>query len=227
MSGFRRRNQRARSAEPFDSAEPSEPAGPFGPPPPFDPPAPFEAGSRESGAFDPTAFDPPAPYDPSAPLDPPTPFEAAAHRAAGTLDQLEQATPFDAFGTAAPVEPLEVVEPAGESPELVRPYVITNGRGLPGNDRFNLITLVTAADRPRPAHFDPEKHRLLDLCGGGMLSVAEIAGHIKLPIGIVKVLLSDLSTEGYLVVRPPVPRAQLADVSLLQEVLDGLQARFG
>ncbi|SEG88429.1 Protein of unknown function [Actinacidiphila yanglinensis] len=118
-------------------------------------------------------------------------------------------------------------EPIVESPELVRPYVITNGRGLPEDGQFNLITLVTASDQPRPAHLDPEKHRVLDLCAGGMLSVAEIAGHMKLPIGIVKVVLSDLSSEGYLVVRPPVPRAQLADVSLLQEVLDGLHARFG
>ena len=118
-------------------------------------------------------------------------------------------------------------EPVAQSTDLVRPYVITNGRGLPADDQFNLITLVTASDQPRPVHLDPEKHSVLDLGSGGMLSVAEIAGHMKLPIGIIKVLLSDLSSEGYLVVRPPVPRAQLADVSLLQEVLNGLQARFG
>ncbi|MET7936580.1 DUF742 domain-containing protein [Streptomyces sp. NPDC005322] len=114
-----------------------------------------------------------------------------------------------------------------ESAQLVRPYVITNGRGLPDNDQFNLITLVTASDQVRPGHLDPERRSLLDLCGGGYLSVAEIAGHMGLPIGIVKVLLSDLSADGYLITRAPAPPAQLVDVSLLQEVLDGLQARFG
>ena len=117
--------------------------------------------------------------------------------------------------------------PELETAELVRPYVITNGRGLPDNDQFNLITLVTTSDQPRPGHLDPEKHSLLDLCAGGLLSVAEIAGYLKLPIGIIKVLLSDLSSEGYLVVRAPVPPAQLVDVSVLEEVLNGLQARFG
>ncbi|MEU8828602.1 DUF742 domain-containing protein [Streptomyces sp. NPDC048636] len=114
-----------------------------------------------------------------------------------------------------------------ESARLVRPYVITNGRGRLDNDQFNLITLVTASDQVRPGHLDPEKRRLLDLCAGGYLSVAEIAGHMGLPIGIVKILLSDLSADGYLLTRAPAPPAQLVDVSLLQEVLDGLQARFG
>ncbi|MES4906702.1 MULTISPECIES: DUF742 domain-containing protein [unclassified Streptomyces] len=123
-----------------------------------------------------------------------------------------------------------MITPGEQEPEaapLVRPYVITNGRGLPENDQFNLITLVTASEKQPPSHYDPEKRRLLDLCGGGYLSVAEIAGHLGLPIGIVKVLLSDLSSDGYLVTRAPAPPAQLVDVSVLQEVLDGLQARFG
>ncbi|MFE5124107.1 DUF742 domain-containing protein [Streptomyces sp. NPDC056669] len=114
-----------------------------------------------------------------------------------------------------------------QSAQLVRPYVITNGRGLPENDQFNLITLVTASEQRPPSQLDPEKRSLLELCGGGYLSVAEIAGHMGLPIGIVKVLLSDLSSDGYLITRAPAPPAQLVDVSLLQEVLDGLQARFG
>jgi hypothetical protein len=123
-----------------------------------------------------------------------------------------------------------MITPGEQEPEaapLVRPYVITNGRGLPENDQFNLITLVTASEKLPSSQYDPEKRRLLDLCGGGYLSVAEIAGHLGLPIGIVKVLLSDLSSDGYLVTRAPAPPAQLVDVSVLQEVLDGLQARFG
>ncbi|MGK5530825.1 DUF742 domain-containing protein [Streptomyces sp. URMC 129] len=115
-----------------------------------------------------------------------------------------------------------------ESVELVRPYVITNGRGLPDRNRFDLITLVTAsAGDKRTDRLDPEKRSLVTLCQGGYLSVAEIAGHLRLPIGIVKVLLSDLAEDGYILTRTPVPPAQLADVQVLQEVLDGLQARFG
>jgi hypothetical protein len=41
------------------------------------------------------------------------------------------------------------------------------------------------------------------------------------------VLLSDLAADELIVTRDPVPPAQLIDIEVLQEVLDGLQARFG
>lgn len=115
-----------------------------------------------------------------------------------------------------------------ESVDLVRPYVITNGQELPRGDEFELVTLVTAADGgARRAQLDPERRALVELCCGGYLSVAEIAGHIGLPIGVIRVLLSDLAGNGQIVTRNPVPTAQLTDIQVLQEVLDGLQTRFG
>ncbi|MDT0306535.1 DUF742 domain-containing protein [Streptomyces sp. DSM 44917] len=117
---------------------------------------------------------------------------------------------------------------AADAVELVRPYVITNGRGSADTAEFDVVTLVTAsASGQRTGHLDPEKRSLLELCEGGYLSVAEIAGHLRLPIGIVRVLLSDLARAGYITTRAPVPAAQLTDIQVLQEVLDGLQARFG
>ncbi|WP_405792511.1 DUF742 domain-containing protein [Streptomyces sp. NBC_01506] len=116
-----------------------------------------------------------------------------------------------------------------EAAELVRPYVITRGRALPAQDEFSLITLITTAtdQRQRPRRLSPEEQQLLEMCSGGYLSVAEIAGHAQLPLGILKVLLSSLKEGGYLLTRVPVPRARLADVNLLQEVLDGLRTHSG
>ncbi|MFJ2114749.1 MULTISPECIES: DUF742 domain-containing protein [unclassified Streptomyces] len=111
---------------------------------------------------------------------------------------------------------------------LVPAYVITNGRSLLDDDEFSLITLVTTAhDSPSTQHLDPEKRRLLELCSGGHLSVAEIAGHTQFPVGVVKILLSDLTQGGYLITRAPIPGAKLVDRNILEEVLHGLQARFG
>ncbi|AXG81045.1 DUF742 domain-containing protein [Streptomyces paludis] len=111
---------------------------------------------------------------------------------------------------------------------LVPAYVITNGRSLLDDDEFSLITLVTTAQGSPPTqHLDPEKRRLLELCSGGHLSVAEIAGHTQFPVGVVKILLSDLTQGGYLVTRSPIPAAKLVDRNILEEVLHGLQARFG
>ncbi|MFI0903077.1 DUF742 domain-containing protein [Streptomyces sioyaensis] len=115
-----------------------------------------------------------------------------------------------------------------EAAELVRPYVITNGRDLLDGSEFSLITLVTVhAEPPRTKPLDPEKLRLLELCSGGFLSVAEIAGHTRLPVGVVKILVADLAREGHLYSRAPIPSAQLVDRKILEEVLNGLQARFG
>ncbi|WP_447034720.1 DUF742 domain-containing protein [Streptomyces sp. DSM 118878] len=118
---------------------------------------------------------------------------------------------------------LEVVSEAGE---LVRPYVITRGRDLPDEGAFALITLVTTAtdEQQRPQRLSPEEQQILEMCSTGYLSVAEIAAHAQLPLGVVKVLLSSLAEGGYLVTRAPVPSARLANKTLLQEVLDGLKA---
>ncbi|MEV1048319.1 DUF742 domain-containing protein [Streptomyces sp. NPDC049916] len=117
-------------------------------------------------------------------------------------------------------------EPEIETGALVRPYVITCGRDLPDDDTFSLITLVTTAtdERQRPQRLSPEERQVMEMCSNGYLSVAEIAGHSQLPLGVVKVLLSSLAEGGYLVTRAPVPEARLASSTLLQEVLDGLRA---
>jgi hypothetical protein len=116
-----------------------------------------------------------------------------------------------------------------EAPELVRPYVITKGRGLPDDEQFSLITLVTATveQGQRPSRLSPEEQRLLDICSAGYLSVAEVAGHTRLPLGVVRIVLAALAESGYLITRPPVARAALADKELLEEVLNGLRAKFG
>ncbi|POX54747.1 DUF742 domain-containing protein [Streptomyces sp. Ru71] len=116
-----------------------------------------------------------------------------------------------------------------EAAPLVRPYVITKGRGLPDDEQLSLITLVTAApeEGQRPTRLSPEEQRLLDICSAGYLSVAEIAGHTRLPLGVVRILLAALAEGGYLITRPPVARAPLADREILEEVLNGLRAKFG
>jgi hypothetical protein len=116
-----------------------------------------------------------------------------------------------------------------EPGELVRPYVITKGRALPDENHLSLITLVAAAPEPgqRPKRLSPEEQLLLDICDAGYLSVAEVAGHTRLPLGVVRIVLASLAEGGHLLTRPPVARAPLADKELLEEVLHGLRAKFG
>ncbi|TDD92179.1 DUF742 domain-containing protein [Actinomadura darangshiensis] len=118
------------------------------------------------------------------------------------------------------------MSPRRNERSLVRPHVVTGGRAHPTRNVFDLVTLVIAAgDLPR-AGLSPEKLRIVELCRGGALSVAEIAGHLGLPVGVAKVLLSDLVDSGHLTTRATAPAAQQSKVRLLQEVLDGLRARL-
>ncbi|WP_445396878.1 DUF742 domain-containing protein [Streptomyces sp. LE64] len=111
---------------------------------------------------------------------------------------------------------------------FVRSYVITGGRNLPAADHLSLVTLVTIApDRMPPARPSPEVSAIWGLCAGGYLSVAEVAGRLALPVGVVRLLLTDLSEQGHLICRAAPPAAKLVDRKILEEVLHGLQRRFG
>ncbi len=44
---------------------------------------------------------------------------------------------------------------------------------------------------------------------------------------MVRILLASLVEGGHVVTRPPVARAHLADKEILEEVLNGLRAKFG
>jgi hypothetical protein len=112
--------------------------------------------------------------------------------------------------------------------ELVRPYVITNGRDLPSDETFSMTTLVMTVENAAQSRvLAPESRHILDLCSGGYLSVVEVAGHTRLPLGVVRVLLAQLAENSLINTRAAVPIAQRTDRKLLEDVLNGLKDRFG
>ncbi|MFG2632036.1 DUF742 domain-containing protein [Streptomyces sp. NPDC048473] len=115
--------------------------------------------------------------------------------------------------------------PRREKQGLVRPYVVTGGRAHPTRNTFDLVTLVVATGH-KPNALSPEKQRLVQLCLGGALSVAEISAILGLPVSVTKVLVGDLVDSGHILTRSPIPSAGLPDAQLLQEVLNGLRARL-
>ena len=79
----------------------------------------------------------------------------------------------------------------------VRPYALTGGR-----TRFGQVllveTLISAVYRPpgTPASALPELERICDLCQGQMRSIAEVSALLRLPLGVVRVWVSDLVDAG-------------------------------
>ncbi|QDY79683.1 DUF742 domain-containing protein [Streptomyces qinzhouensis] len=112
---------------------------------------------------------------------------------------------------------------------LVPLFVITNGWTLPPDHEYERTALVCAQPGAVTAvrTLSPEARIVLDLVAEGFLSVAEVAGHTHLPLGIVRILLAQLEDGGLILVRQPVPSAERVDRELLSAVLDGLKSRFG
>jgi hypothetical protein len=116
-----------------------------------------------------------------------------------------------------------------EAGPLVRLFALTRGRTRPRHEVFDLITLITApADRARFRHHHPdlapEHLAVLDLCLGRARSVADLAADCDLPVGVTRVILSDLLEAGLIQVGRPVDPERLLDERLLREVLEGLRA---
>ena len=107
----------------------------------------------------------------------------------------------------------------------MRPYAVTKGRTAPAPGSYiGLIDVVTAvADPQLPAdtRLSREHRRLLSRCHQPV-TVVDLASDIDLPVGVVRVLLSDLRQYGVLrvVATPP---GSVTNDRLLRDVLDGLQ----
>jgi hypothetical protein len=107
---------------------------------------------------------------------------------------------------------------------VVRPYVMTYGRTQP-RGKFDLISLVVAI-RPAPAAeigLGPEHIAIIRLCRDP-LSVAEIAAHLDLPAGTVRVLIGDLLDKRFVEVQAPPSETKMHDDRMYKAVLDGLRA---
>ena len=112
-----------------------------------------------------------------------------------------------------------------EAGPVVRPYAVTSGRTLPaGGASFGLIdVVVTTGERPQ-AHFlpGPEHRRILNLCRRPT-PIVDMTSEIDLPLGVVRVLLGDLTSEGMLRVLSA-QKQPVTDQRLLRMVLDGLES---
>ncbi|MFK0296230.1 DUF742 domain-containing protein [Streptomyces sp. NPDC090442] len=104
-----------------------------------------------------------------------------------------------------------------------RLYTVTGGRSRSADDHaLDLVTLIVAACGPTPG-MQSEHARILTLCRRPT-AVVEVSAELRLPVSVVRILLSDLLDGGQVTARHPrVPAAaQLPDADLLKEVLDAL-----
>jgi Protein of unknown function (DUF742) len=115
-----------------------------------------------------------------------------------------------------------------DSGPVVRPYAVTGGRTEPAGEVLDVIAVVVAmprceAEDDDPQRRTPEHRRILALCQR-QATVADIAAGTGLPLGVVRVLLSDLILAGTVAVIRQRPAGVRPGNDVLQEILNGLRA---
>lgn len=105
---------------------------------------------------------------------------------------------------------------------LTRPYTLTRGRTHAARHDLGLITLVVALRQHHGGELDHAHERILGCCQRP-LSVAEVAAGADLPLGVVKVLISDLIDRNYMIFRSGWGPASTPGPETLQKVLDGIR----
>jgi hypothetical protein len=109
---------------------------------------------------------------------------------------------------------------------LVRPYTLTAGRTEPSVDLPWEAPIRTRDLAPAPRWPGNDvRARILEL-GRDSPSVAEIAARLSLPLGVARVLIGDLVTQGYLRVYSTLGDAASTDErrELIGRTLRGLRA---
>lgn len=129
-----------------------------------------------------------------------------------------------------PPLPVRVAEP--RRPKRVRPYALTGGRTRGGHHVLLVESFVAATETadqpPEPSpgglrdRMTPEIRAIVELCRR-MRSVAEISALLRMPLGVVRVLLSDLADQGRIRVYGTGHGIDRPDRALLERVLGGLR----
>ncbi|MFE0148664.1 DUF742 domain-containing protein [Nonomuraea sp. NPDC059007] len=117
-----------------------------------------------------------------------------------------------------------MTDPGDYKDQAVRPYVLTQGRARPTRNTIGLDTLlvVTEAGKPLPVSASRQERDLVRMCRR-LLSLAEAAAYLELPLSVASILASDLVDSGHLTARSRIPEVARPSQNMLKEVLDGLR----
>lgn len=110
-------------------------------------------------------------------------------------------------------------QPSGR---LVRPYAITGGRTEAHGPPVDLETQIVATPRGRESlhRYRWEAAKVIELAETP-LALVEVAARLDVPVGVARVVVSDLVSAGALEAREPELEASYTE--LLEKVLDGIR----
>jgi len=122
-----------------------------------------------------------------------------------------------------------MTDPEENTGALVRPYAVTRGRTRPSLD-IAIEALIETTVRGRSTGGNGGQGRehqyIAALCDGRLQSLAEIAARMQLPLGVARVLIADMASDGLVAVYEPTSLEDSDDAvgtELLERVLSGLR----
>jgi hypothetical protein len=125
---------------------------------------------------------------------------------------------------AVPAHQSPPPDPVTETGSLVRPYTRTGGRTRSDYD-LAIEALVSTSDRgwEMEEALLPEHRSICELCMDTR-SVAEVAAHLRLPLGVVRVLIGDMAGMGLVVIHSSgMVVGDRPSMDFLERVLSGLR----
>jgi Protein of unknown function (DUF742) len=115
-------------------------------------------------------------------------------------------------------------DPPGPGRRRVRPYAMVGGRTRPTHDDLEIEALVsTTSVGEQTPKLTVEQRAIAVLCHD-ILSIAEVSARLKLPLGVIRVLVGDMADEDLVMVYRPAQTDGRPDLALLERVLYGLRA---
>ncbi|WP_256335216.1 DUF742 domain-containing protein [Lentzea albidocapillata] len=129
-----------------------------------------------------------------------------------------------AYSTGAQPQVRPEENASAESGSLVRPYTRTGGRTRPDYD-LAIEALISTSEKglERDAAVLPEHRSICGLCVDTR-SVAEVAALLRLPLGVVRVLIGDMASMGLVLIHQGgLVVGDRPSMEFLERVLSGLR----
>ena len=112
----------------------------------------------------------------------------------------------------------------GPDPRRVRPYAMTGGRTRPTHDDLEIETLVSTTSVGEQTPKLTVKQRAIAALCHEILSIAEVSARLRLPLGVIRILVGDMADEHLVMVHRPAQAGDHPDRALLERVLDALHS---
>jgi hypothetical protein len=113
--------------------------------------------------------------------------------------------------------------PEDDEDYLVRPYTVTRGRTAP-RSHLEIEAMVAAShyEAGDLSGLSPECRAILELCRDWR-SVAEVSAVLRMPLGVARILITDMASEGLVRIHQLNHDQGRPDVKLLERVLSGIR----